>query len=201
MRFLGTDVSHAVVSLDNVVDEEDASGASAVLIAVLGLDMELFHVPTELTARNMTFTVPDSNARFDVACARAHGDVNVLKTTNVLQPRVGFLLQGIENKTLALRGNGHLCTDADFSDNVTGLCTYVNVTEYTSLFGYKFEHRFFRNSIRTDIVAWVLLVMLSILSGALGIVLLFAVNRSHTSATDSDDGYDSSDSEDADELP
>lgn len=157
VRFLGTNVSGSVVDIQayaKLADDE-------VAVSLVGADVEFMKVPTELAANDVTVSIPsDRVGSFDVACARVHGSVTILKPGK----KVRVLLQAIEGTDLVLRGNGFPCYDDDFSQTPAEECTFVNVTAYTSLFGSKFEHRAFRRGVKSFTIAWVLLVTLIVVS-------------------------------------
>jgi len=194
VQFMGTDVDHGNVAITT-------TGNHSVAVSVLGKDSEFFPVPTNLSAQNLRINVTYSNATprapgsFDAAFARVHGDSEITVVSQdggggdaTAPARVRVLLQGIaSNDTsaphkhsamLTLVGNGAKCVDGtltDAADDTLGAdCEFVNVTEFTSLFGYRFEHRLFRTHVRSTILAWVLLVIFLVVAGVSGVYILVA---------------------------
>jgi len=194
VQFMGTDVDHGNVAITT-------TGSHSVAVSVLGKDSEFFPVPTNLSAQNLRINVTYGNATprapgsFDAAFARVHGDSEITVASHdggggdaTAPVRVRVLLQGIaSNDTsaphkhramLKLVGNGVKCVDGtltDAADDTLGAdCEFVNVTEFTSLFGYRFEHRLFRTHVRSTILAWVLLVIFLVVAGVSGVYILVA---------------------------
>jgi hypothetical protein len=193
VQFMGTDVDHGNVAITT-------TGSHSVAVSVLGKDSEFFPVPTNLSAQNLRINVTYANATprapgsFDAAFARVHGDSEITVASHdgggdaTAPVRVRVLLQGIaSNDTsaphkhramLKLVGNGAKCVDGtltDAADDTLGAdCEFVNVTEFTSLFGYRFEHRLFRTHVRSTILAWVLLVIFLVVAGVSGVYILVA---------------------------
>lgn len=182
IRFLGTNVSGSSVEIqkyENLKDDE-------VAVSLVGADVEFTKVPTELAANNVSVSIPsDRVGSFDVACARVHGSVKIIKPGK----NVHVLVQAIEGTELVLRGNGFPCYDGDFTQPLTEDCTFVNVTAYTSLFGSKFEHRAFRRGVKSFTIAWVLLVTLIIIAIVL-VAYIVCSNLPARTTGDDDDGDD-----------
>jgi len=183
IQFIGTDVSNGNVAVTT-------TGDHSVAVAVVGKDSEFFPATTNLTANNLKIKVTYSNfnrepGSFDVAFASVNGDaaISVAGAANVR-----LLLQGVgcadrldqHRPMLKLTGNNTDCVDGTLLDTVSdttgAVCEFVNVTEYTSLFGYRFEHRLFRTHVRSVVLAWILLTIFLFVSAVAGIYILVAPN-------------------------
>ena len=182
IRFLGTNVSGSSVDIQKYEKLKD----DEVAVSLVGADVEFTKVPTELAANNVSVSIPsDRVGSFDVACARVHGSVKIIKPGK----DVHVLVQAVEGTELVLHGNGFPCYDGDFTQPLTEDCTFVNVTAYTSLFGSKFEHRAFRRGVKSFTIAWVLLVTLIIIAIVL-VAYIVCSNLPARTTDDDDDGDD-----------
>jgi len=221
VRMIGTNVDNAIINVTVVGDNHD------VVVAVLGSDIELFPVATNVSASNVSVVLHYASAvgscshskclprkdkpncchidvpppstcpsrthvycgpaplRFDVACARAFGSLNIL--SNHSSNNVQVLLQGVyaDNATSVLKlvGNHAACVD-NYSLSSSSNCTFVNVTEFTSLFGYKFEHQLFRDGVRADAYAWVLLIFFSVVAVATAMLICLTNGRDPLAAVE-----------------
>ena len=168
VRLLGKNVSGTTVNITYYIDAGDSD---AVIVSLLGADQELFAMPTNLSADNVQIHIPSlHNGMFDVALGRTYGHVSVVKP----QQNVRLLVQQSSGKTISMSGNGYPCSNGDFAPDTNAPCEYINVTEYTALFGYKFEHRAFRIGIRADILAWILLAVLLVVAVVMGLYILLS---------------------------
>lgn len=183
VQFIGTDVSNGRVNVTT-------TGRHSVAVSVLGKDSEFYPATTNLTANNLHLHIeyspfPRLESSFDVAFANVNGNSNI---TTLNGNSVRLLVQGVGcadrlnpyKKMLHLTGNNAECVDGTFSDtdadNLGAMCEYINVTVYTSIFGYRFEHRLFRQNVRSTVLAWILLVFFLFVGGISAIYILVAPN-------------------------